>query len=84
MREAGVFIPAEAENSDHDEELVLADMSASESGGDSDYAHCINSNINNFRHFYRYKQTRFPLMVSKPFFPLRTCEVIVPTCRTSS
>ena len=65
LREAGVFIPAEAENSDHDEVLVLADMSASESGGDSDYAHCINSNINNFCHFYRYTQTHFPVMVSK-------------------
>ena len=36
MKEAGVFIPAEPENSDHDEEFVLADMSESESESDSD------------------------------------------------
>ena len=31
-----MFIPAEAEKSDNDEELVLADLSASDSGSDSD------------------------------------------------
>ena len=36
MAEEEIFIPAEAEKSDHDEELVLADLSASDSGGDSD------------------------------------------------
>lgn len=36
FREAGAFIPGEAENSDHDEELVLADMIVNESEGDSD------------------------------------------------
>ena len=36
MGEEEIFIPAEAEKSDHDEELVLADLSASDSGSDSD------------------------------------------------
>ena len=36
MGEEEIFIPAEAEKSDRDEELVLADLSASDSGSDSD------------------------------------------------
>ena len=36
MGEEEIFIPAEAEKSDHDEELVLADLSASDSGSDRD------------------------------------------------
>ena len=36
FREAGAFIPGEAENSDQDEELVLADMIVNESESDSD------------------------------------------------
>ena len=36
MGEDEIFIPAEAEKSDHDEELVLADLSASDSCSDSD------------------------------------------------
>ena len=36
MGEEEIFIPAEAEKSDHDEELVLTSSSSSDSGGDSD------------------------------------------------
>ena len=36
MGEEEIFIPTEAEKSDHDEELVLADLSASDSGSDRD------------------------------------------------
>ena len=38
MGEEAIFIPADSEKSDHDEELVLADLSASDSdsGSDSD------------------------------------------------
>ena len=36
LRDTGVFMPAEAKDSDQDEELVLVDMSASESGSDND------------------------------------------------
>ena len=36
MREEEIFFPAVAENSDYDEELILADMSASDTGSGRD------------------------------------------------
>ena len=36
MGEEAIFIPADSEKSDHDEELLLADLSSSDIGSDSD------------------------------------------------